>query len=131
MTEPDAQLLAAALQGETEIMREALAAGASPDARQPVTKDGWTALTCAVLSGKDQAVRLLLEAGAEVNALCPDGATALHKACLWGHVSIAALLLAHGADATIADQEGWTAHQLAAAQGNQELLQILRAAGEP
>jgi ankyrin repeat protein len=129
MTTPDAQLLAAALEGETVGMRKALVAGASPNARQTMAKAGWTALMCAVLSGKDEAVELLLTAGAEVNTACPDGTTALHKACLWGQVSIAALLLAHGADATLADEDGWTARQLAASQGNPALLQLFSAAG--
>lgn len=124
---PEAQLLTAALQGDLASMRAALAVGASPNARQSGTKEGWTALSCAVLSGNAEAVQLLLAAGAEVNALCFDGTTALHKACLWGHVYIAALLIEHGAEITIADQDGWTARQLAAAQENQALLQLLDA----
>jgi len=125
MTTPDAQLLAASMQGQIAELRAALAAGANPDARQSAVKAGWTALSCAVLSGKEEAVQLLLAAGAEVNAQCADGTTALHKACLWGQVRIAALLLDHGADATIEDEEGWTARQLAKAQENRELLQLL------
>ena len=124
---PDARLLKVALQGDLAGMCAALAAGASPNARQSGTKEGWTALSCAVLSGNVDAVQLLLEAGAEVNALCFDGTTALHKACLWQHVRIANFLLGYGADPTIPDQDGWTAGQLAAAQGNQELLQLLAA----
>jgi ankyrin repeat protein len=130
-TTPDDELLTAAMRGETSNLRAALAAGASPDARQSVTKAGWTALSCAVLSGREEAVQVLLAAGAEVNAQCPDGTTALHKACLWGHVRIAALLLAHGADATIEDQEGWTARQLAIVQDNQELLRLLAESAAP
>jgi ankyrin repeat protein len=128
---PETQLLSAALQGDIASLRAALKAGASPSARQPVTKDGWTALSCAVLSGQEEAVQLLLAAGAEVNAFCLDGTTALHKACLWGHLAIAALLLAHHADQTIQDQEGWTAPQLARAQGNMEMVQLLAAHAPP
>jgi len=124
---PEAQLLTAALQGDLARMRVALADGASPNERQSGSKEGWTALNCAVMSGNAEAVRLLLAAGAEVNAVCFDGTTALHKACLWGHVYIAALLIEHGAEITIADQDGWTARQLAAAQENQALLQLLDA----
>lgn len=131
LTTPNAQLLAAALQGDVIAMRTALGAGASPNARQPVTKNGWTALSCAVLSGKEEAVQVLLAAGAEVNAFCLDGTTPLHKACLWGHIRIAVLLLEQGADHSLQDQEGWTAPQLANAQANQELLQILAAASAP
>jgi hypothetical protein len=131
MITSDAQLLAAALEGETVGIGAALVAGASPNARQTTAKAGWTALICAVLSGKDEAVELLLAAGAEVNTVCPDGTTALHKACLWGQVSITALLLAHGADYTIADEDGWTARRLAASQGNPALLQLFPAASAP
>lgn len=130
-TTTDAQLLAAALTGDLESMHTMLAAGASPNARQPITKEGWTALSCAVLSGKEEAVQALLAAGAEVNACCHDGTTPLHKACLWGHVRIAVLLLEHGADQSLQDQDGWTAQQLARAQDNTELLQRLLAYSEP
>lgn len=131
LTASDGQLLAAAVQGDVIALRTALAAGASPNARQPVTKDGWTALSCAVLSGKEEAVQVLLAAGAEVNACGHDGTTPLHKACLWGHVRIAVLLLEQGADQSLQDQDGWTAQQLARAQGNTELLQRLLAYSEP
>lgn len=124
-TAPNAQLLTAAMQGQIAELRAALAAGANPNVCQSAVKAGWTALSCAVLSGKEEAVQLLLAAGAEVNGQCPDGTTALHKACLWGHVRITSLLLDHGADATIEDEEGWTARQLAMAQENKELLQLL------
>jgi ankyrin repeat protein len=131
LTGPNAQLLAAALQGDVVALRAALVAGASPNARQPITKEGWTALSCAVLSGKEEAVQLLLAAGAEVNACCHDGTTPLHKACLWGHVRIAVLLLEQGADQSLQDQDGWTAQQLARAQDNTELLQRLLSSSEP
>jgi ankyrin repeat protein len=131
IAQADARLLAAALQGDIVSLRTALTDGASPNARQPIMKDGWTALSCVVLSGKEEAVQLLLAAGAAVNAQCPDGTTALHKACLWGHVRIVELLLAHGADQMIQDQDGWTAQQLASAQANTQLLQLLAAANRP
>ena len=66
-------------------------------------------------SGRAAAVALLLERGADVNAM-PGRGTALHEAALRGDRALVDLLLAAGADPTIRDREfnadaaGWAAH---------------------
>ena len=66
-------------------------------------------------SGRAAAVALLLERGADVNAM-PGRGTPLHEAALRGDRALVDLLLAAGADPTIRDREfnadaaGWAAH---------------------
>jgi len=70
-------------------------------------------------------VRLLLRAGAHVNAQNVYGNTALMKACHRGHVQIAKLLLEAGADADASDRDGITAIMRAKKTGRQELIELL------
>jgi ankyrin repeat protein len=69
----------------------------------------------AAASGKAAAVALLLERGADPNAM-PGRATALHEAAFRGDRDLVDLLLAAGADPTLRDREfdadaaGWAAH---------------------
>jgi len=67
-----------------------LEAGADPNARD---KDGKTPLHYAVTHRRSDAVKLLLEYGAEV-----DGETALHIAAAGCRYALAQLLVQHGAD---------------------------------
>ena len=60
------KLLEAALIGDTDALREALAAGADVNA---VDVFGWTSLMYAARFGHEACVKLLLAAGADVNAV--------------------------------------------------------------
>lgn len=85
---------------------------------------GWTALLFAVRAGSADAVRALLEAGADVNDVIQlpngdasdaetHGTSALVIAVMNGHFSLAKALVERGADPNAA-QQGWTAlHQVA------------------
>ena len=74
--------------------------------------DAFTPLLFAVRAGHLDAVRTLLENGANVNDRAPDGASALVVAAVNAHWEMAGLLLDEGADPALADQ-GWTAlHQV-------------------
>ena len=70
----------------------------SPELATKKLDDGYTCLHMATSEGNLEAVRVLLQAGAEVNSVNNDGWTALHSACKWNHVEIAKLLLNGGAD---------------------------------
>jgi ankyrin repeat protein len=75
----------------------------------PVT--GFTAYLFAVRSGSVEAVKALLDAGANVNDTVSDGSTALMLAAANAHWQLADLLLDRGADPNLAGA-GWTAlHQ--------------------
>lgn len=67
-----------------------------------------TPLLFAVRAGSNEAVRTLLELGANVNDKVSDGTSALVLAIVNGHYDMASLLLKQGADPNAAEQ-GWNA----------------------
>ena len=75
------------------------------------------------------AVRTLLDGGADANAAEADGTTALHWAARLDSVELAELLLARGADATAANAFGVRPLWLAALNGSAPMLDRLLAAG--
>jgi ankyrin repeat protein len=71
-------------------------------------RGGWTALMYASRQNAPSAVRALLQAGADPNAVDPDGTTALTLAVINAHYDLAALLLELGADPNVGDSTGMT-----------------------
>lgn len=59
-------------------------------------RDGMTAVHLAAFHGYFDALKILLEAGADANAVCDDGETPLHTACVGGSTQCAIMLLEHG-----------------------------------
>ena len=59
-------------------------------------------------SGHAHICRLLLAAGAEVNARTPGGVAPLHRAAYCGHTEVLQLLLQHSADVMAVDSDGRT-----------------------
>lgn len=91
-------LMAAVVAGDVTAVKSALAAGAKVDERFPlinVFNDGHTPLLVAARDGPTEIVRILVEAGADVNAVEPTfGAVPLHKAAYNGRAEILAILAA-------------------------------------
>lgn len=87
--------------------------------------DGNTPLHVAASAGACGIAEILLQKGADVDALGANGETALHCAARVGHVGLVALLLAAGADMEIVCDSGRTAVQLAAQAGNDGVLGLL------
>ena len=78
--------------GRVEEVREALAAGADPNARGGLVNN--TCLIMAALGNHDRVVELLLSTpGIQVNAKNEYGTTALHLACHSGSLASLALIL--------------------------------------
>jgi ankyrin repeat protein len=74
--------------------------------------DQFTPLVFAARSGALETARVLIDAGADVNATVEDGTSVLVIATMNAHWDVAALLVEAGADPNAAKQ-GWTAlHQL-------------------
>ncbi len=83
----------------------------------------------AVRRGDRDAVRGLLQAGADVDSRQPDGATALHWAAYLDDLDAADLLLGAGARPDAANELGVTPLYLACENGNPALVRRLLAAG--
>lgn len=86
----------------------------------------------AVMQGKKDVVRSLLQRKADVNAPQVDGTTALHWAARADDLETADLLLRAGARVSAANREGATAMQLAALNGSAAMIErLLKAGADP
>ncbi len=106
-TSPAQNLSEAAFTGDIAAMKQGLAGGADPNAKDP--QSGNTLLAAAALMGHTEIVTLLLEHGADVNARSRDDGTALHAAAFLGRTETVKLLLEKGADTTLRNNMGGTA----------------------
>ncbi|GEM10367.1 ankyrin repeat protein [Rhodotorula toruloides] len=107
----------AAANGNTGLVQYALAHG------QPVNSilAGVLPLHAAASSGNETVVRMLIEAGADVNRSTP-----LHFAAANGHLSILRLLLSYGADPRLPEKGGITPEQIAVSNGHLDAAELLR-----
>lgn len=77
-----------------------------------------------------EAARLILEAGADINAQDIDGMTALMHACRNGQINIVRFLLQSGADITIKDNDGDDAAAIASALRYEKIVDLLGATND-
>jgi cytohesin len=84
-----------------------------------------TPLHHAAHQGQAACLKVLLMAGADVDARDAAGASALHKACFNEHVECVRLLVEAGASIGAADVEGSTALHRAAHSGNVDCVRLL------
>jgi ankyrin repeat protein len=92
------ELLELCRAGDAVGLEELLRGQPGVDIEQRTTSLGRTGLWLAAHAGDLDCVRLLLEAGAKVNAPDADDYSPLAPACRGGFVECASLLIAHGAD---------------------------------
>ena len=125
----------AAEEGATEIMQILLGQGADngtpegEDKQTPVI--GSEALFTAIEKGDVETVRLLVEAGTDVNAAEGFGGnTPLHEAVEEGNTEIVQILVDAGADIEAEGFMGRTPLSLAAEEGATEIMRILLGLGE-
>jgi ankyrin repeat protein len=111
---------AAAADGDLEGVSVLL--GRRPSLNDSVDFRGFTPLHVAVLAGRVEVVRLLVEKGARVNARSEDpkgiGVTPLHLATMRGLEEVVGYLLDRGADASASDRNGVTPLHMTAFLGN-------------
>lgn len=86
---------------------------------------GYHALMLASMYGNTSCVRLLLEAGAEVNAENAFDETALTYTAFFGHVDCMQLLLKAGASANVKDHDNTSALYHASMNGRVEVVRLL------
>ena len=109
-------VFAAAAVGSMAALTEALR---QPGAVEAFAYDGWTPLHLAAFFGQLDAVRILLDRGADLRAISRNSMknTPLHAATAGKHEQIARLLLEHGADPHAIDAGGYTPAKIAAENG--------------
>lgn len=88
-------------------------------------ENGNSALANSCISGKNSAVRFLLENGADVNSLNIDGNSALSLCCKSGNIAGAKLLLLNSANINIQNGEGDTALMISCANKDPEMVRLL------
>jgi len=104
-------LLQASQRDDLAGVKKALVNGANVNARD-FRQPGYTSLMLASLNGNFEIVKLLVQAGANVNAKNTDGNNALIFAVERMHPDIVKLLLINHANVNSENKEGWTALML-------------------
>lgn len=118
------------LYADADLVKDLMARGADPN--KPAR--GWAPIHAACTSGHLAGIRVLLEAGADVNVASGEGTTPLMMA-VGSQMSASAagvvkLLLENGAKTGVPDCNGRTALHLAAERGDLETCRLLIEAGE-
>lgn len=120
---PEPQFVQAALEGQTNKIRDSLQAGSNPNMWNETDR---TPLMLAAFNGHTGIVKMLLEAGANIHAKDASGRTALMYAATGSNVETVRLLLENGAQINAVDQgERWSALMFAAAEGYGEVVDVL------
>ena len=91
------------------------------------SKDGFTALHFACFFGQPEAARLLIEAGAAVDAVAanPMRVMPLHSAASARSLEAARLLLEHGAPVNARQHGGWAPIHASAQNGDRAMVELL------
>jgi ankyrin repeat protein len=128
---PELDVYEAAAFGDVERLRELI--DAHPDVVNAFAQDGFTPLTLAAYFKHPDAVRVLLEAGADVSLRARHEeikVLPIHAAAAeGGSTEIVRLLLDAGADVNAEQPGGFTALDAAERAGNDELASLLRERG--
>ncbi len=99
------------------------------DINTVINASGETILIRAVWFAKADVVRVLIDAGANVNAITGYGNTSLMDAARQGHEEIATLLIKAGANINARDKDGCTALDYAVYFGRKEIVELLKKEG--
>jgi ankyrin repeat protein len=115
-------ILNALVQPDLAVLQSKLGESTDPDFR---FRNGMTLLSAASGLGKVDAVKYLLEIGADVNIGDDSGVRPLHIAAFSGKVDVVLVLLEAGADLEARDYQGTTPLALAACGDSRETLELL------
>lgn len=118
-------LMHAVSNGNGEMVRALLEAGADPDLKGR----GFTPLGMAALQGHVRIVRQLLKAGADVDRKSNDGNTPIIAATLMHRTDVVRELLVYRPDMSIWNREGRVSLGIAVEQGDMDIVMMMLAAG--
>jgi uncharacterized protein len=113
-------LMMAALRGEVDMLQRLLARGAT------LHQAGWSAVHYAATGPNPEALALLLDRGAPLEARSPNGSTPLMMAAGYGPEAAVDLLLKRGADRKLKNDLGLTPADFATQAGREKLAARLR-----
>jgi len=126
---PELTVHEAAAVGDAERLRELV--DSRPELVDAVASDGFQPLHLAAFFRRPEAVRLLLERGADANAVAANETRVapLHSATAGGDHESVRLLLDAGADPNSRQRGGFAPLHAAAAAGDRELVELLIESG--
>lgn len=126
---PDLDVFETAALGQTERLRELLDADSA--LAHAWSADGFTPLHLAAFFGHEQGARLLLERGADPQAVArnPLRVQPLHSAAAGSHAEIVGALLEAGADPNARQEGGFVPLHAAGQNGDAETARLLLAHG--
>jgi ankyrin repeat protein len=101
----------------------------TPSANEMKDAEGRTILMRTAETGDVDAVRKVIDEGADVNSKSESGVTALMTSSGMGHAGVTRLLIEKGADVNATTPGNYTALMNAALTGQREIIQILLDAG--
>lgn len=106
---PSVDIHTSVITNNVDALKQHITAGTNINEKDPF--GGSSPLISAALFGKTEIVKLLLEAGADINFQNNDGSTALHTAAFFCRPEIVKMLLNKSADKTIRNKYGSTAYE--------------------
>ena len=126
---PDLDLYEACALGSAERVRHLIAE--DPASVNTFSPDGFAPVALAAFFGHPDVVRLLVDAGADVNAQARNAmkVAAIHAAVAARDVRSVEILLRSGADPNLQQQQGVTPLQVAEANNDAPILALLKAHG--
>jgi ankyrin repeat protein len=127
---PDVDLEAKASNGDNALMIASYqgnlqAVRALIEKGAQVNRSGWTALHYAAAGGHDEIVKVLLKHSAYIDAESPNKTTPLMMAARGGHIMTVKLLLDEGADLMLKNELGMTARDFAEKFGFNDIVEGL------
>ena len=124
-----AVFISAAFDGRVRVMRGLELFGVDVKAPACKYKGCLLPLVAAAWGGEREAVRFLIERGADVNDGGRLDKTPLMMASYFGETEVVKLLLTHGADVNQVNSDGETALDFAKQKGQSSVIRLLRQAG--
>lgn len=94
-----------------------------PETLDWANTDGKTAMHMAAMRGNEELVRMLCEAGADVDLADNEGNTPLHYASAWGNVPIVQALIERGCQFNVRNNDGSTPSDYAYSMAIRDVLQ--------